>query len=269
MPLDLNDPEVKAAIEAEATKIAEETVSENYVPVSDIEGLKNKNSELLSKIAKNKEKFSGLDESDLAELQRVKKAREHDQFVDMVLKGKTEEAKAMLTEGVINPWKQKTDDLTTQFNTAQEEINRYKGELEQATNKMTDMKKRQYLRELTSKDDSFKADHFDDFYMLNSSRIEIDHENGNVYALDNGNPVLDTEGKRVSYSDFYDKQKVSSGLFWTGGSGSGAKGIGTGNGTGLPKDPFSWTPDQKKEFITQNGPEAFGKVLSEWNRSQR
>ena len=104
MSIDFNDPEVQAAIEAKANDIAQATVAENYVPASEIEGLKNKNSELLGKLKKAKDQFSGVDESDLAELQRVKQAREHDQFVDMVLNGKTEEAKAKLTEGVLAFW---------------------------------------------------------------------------------------------------------------------------------------------------------------------
>lgn len=40
MTIDFNDPAVKEAIELKATEIAEATVQENYVPASDIEGLK-------------------------------------------------------------------------------------------------------------------------------------------------------------------------------------------------------------------------------------
>lgn len=269
MSLDLNDPEVKALLEAEATKLAEGIVSENYVPASEIEGLKNKNSELLGKLAKNKERFANLDDNDVVELQRIKAARENDELIDMIMKGKTSEAKTRLTEGVVAPWQQKTADLEAQFNAAQETISEYKARVEEQETKNLNMQKRTYLRELTSSDDSFKGDHFDDFYMLQSNKMDISQEDGNVYALDaSGKPVLDTEGNRVSYADFYGKMKVSSGLFWSGGNGSGAKG-GPADGSGLPANPFTWTDPQKTEFIKANSPEAYGKVLSNWNAKQR
>lgn len=258
MTIDFNDPEVKAALEAEATRIAQETVAQNYVPASEIEGLKNKNTELLGKLVK----FKGVDEDDVAELARVKQAREHDEIVDMLLKGKTEEAKAKLTEGVVSPWKSKASELQQQFETAQNEIGNYKNQVSEYQEKVANMQKRQYLRELTGKDDSFKNDYFDDFYALNASKMDIDQETGNVYALDaSGNAILDTEGNRVKYSDHYDKQKVSNGLFWNGGEGSGAKGR-SGDGSHLGADPMKWTQDQKVEYIRQNGAAAFGELLA-------
>lgn len=261
MTIDFNDPAVKEAIELKATEIAEATVQENYVPASDIEGLKNKNTELLGKLAKNKEKFANVDESDLAELVRVKSAREHDKFVDMVLKGNTEEAKATLTEGLVTPWKQKVDDIQAQFEAAQTEIGNYKSQVTENQTKISNMQKRQYLRELTGGDDSFKADHFDDFYMLNSNKMEIDAETGNVYALKDGKAVLDTEGNRVTFSDAYEKQKVANGLFWNGGTGSGAKGT-SGDGSHLGSDVTKWTSEQKNEFIRDKGPKAYGELYA-------
>ena len=261
MEIDFNDPAVIEAIAAKATTLAEATVAENYVPASDVEGLKNKNSELLGKLAKNKEKYGSVDENDIAELIRVKAARKHDKFVDMVLKGNTEEAKASLTEGIVAPWEQKVSEITAQFEAATSEIGTYKSQINESNERVSSMQKRQYLRELTSKDDSFKADHFDDFYALNANKMQIDSESGNVYALKDGKAVLDTEGNKVTYSDFYDKQKVSNGLFWDGGKGSGAKGSG-GDGSHLGTDVGKWTDAQKQEFIKDKGPEAYGKLFA-------
>ena len=261
MPVDLNDPEVMEAITLRATEIAKETIGDNYVPIADVEGLKNKNAELLGKMAKNKEKYGNIDENDVAELIRVKAARENDNFVDMVLKGKTAEAKAILTEGVVAPWQQKVNDIQTQFETAQAEIGSYKTQVSEYDDKLSNMQKRQYLRELTGKDDSFKADHFDDFYSLNASKMQIDAETGNVYALKDGKTILDTEGNKVTYADHYDKQKVSNGLFWNGGQGSSAKG-GTGDGGHLGGDVSKWTPDQKNEYIRDKGPKAYGELYA-------
>jgi len=260
MAIDFNDPEVQEAIKLQATKIAEETINENYVPITEIEGLKNKNSELLGKLAKQKERFNGVDEKDIAELQRVKSAREHDRFVDMVLNGKTEEAKAIATEGAIEPWKNKASELENQFKTAQERINQYETELSSYQDKVSTMQKRTYLRDLTGKDDSFKGDYFEDFFALNANKMEIDQETGKVLALDaSGKAVLDTNGERVSYSDYYDKMKVTNGLFWNGGSGSGSQGS-----AGAPAggDPMKWTDAQKQEFIREKGPKAYGELLA-------
>ena len=144
--IDFNDPAVLEAIQLKATEVAQEIVSESYVPKTDIEGLKNKNTELLGKLAKSKEKFANIDEADVVEMQRVKAAREHDQFVDMVLKGNTEEAKAFATEGMIAPWQQKVNEIQTQFETAQAEIGGYKKQVSEYDEKLSGMQKRQYLR---------------------------------------------------------------------------------------------------------------------------
>ena len=262
MSIDFNDPEVQRAIQERATEVAQSIISDKYVPVEDINGLKAKNTELLGKIVKNKEKYGDLNENDLSELVRVKSAREHDQFIDMIMNGKTAEAKALATEGAIAPWKEKVSDFEGQFSAAQSSISEKDKEIKDLHSKVTGMQKRQFLRELTSKDDSFKNDHFEDFYMLNQGKIDIDQDSGVVYALDsNGKSVLDTDGNKVAYSAFYDKQKVSNGLFWNGGSGSGAKGSGAGEG-GLGNDPSKWTQEQKIDYIRENGPEKFGQMLS-------
>ncbi len=269
MTIDFNDPEVKSALEERAKAIAEETIGDNYVPVQDVEGLKNKNTELLGKMAKYKEQINGIDPKDLEEMKRVKAAREHDEIVDMVLSGKSEQAKAKLTEGILMPWKEKYSALEEQFTTREQRIKELEGEFENTRQKLTETQKRQYLRELTAEDDSFKKDYFDDFFQLNASRIEIDEETGNVYAKDpqTGKAILDTDGGKVKYADFYQKQKVSNSLFWSGGEGSGAKGA--SGAAGLPKDPGKWTSEQKADFIRENGPEAFAKVLHEHNASKR
>jgi len=259
MAIDFNDPEVKAAIESKATEIAASTVADNYVPASDIDGLKNKNSELLDKMAKLKDQYKGIDQGQLEEIRRVSAARENDEIIDMLMSGKTEEAKARLTDNAVTPWKNKVDEVATQFSVAQEELGNYKSKLEESQGKITEMQKRQYLRELTSSDDSFKGDYFDDFYQLNKGKMQIDEESGNVYAVKNGKPVLDTDGNKVSYADHYKNQKVTNGLFWNGGKGSGAKGI--DGGEAMTGDPKSWSTDQKAEYIKAHGFKAMADLM--------
>lgn len=263
MTIDFNDPEVKELLEARAKEIAESVVSENYVPVTEIEGLKNKNSELIGKLQKTKEKYNGLEENDVQELKRLKAAREHDKFVELVLAGKTQEAKALATEGAVNPFKEKLSEFEEQFTLAQTKIKEYESIVQEKESKLTNMQKRQYLRELTSSDDSFKRDYFDDFYQLNADKMAIDNETGKVYAVKDGKVVLDTNGEKVEYAAYYDKQKATNGLFWQGGSGSGKK---DASGAYLGGDPLKWTSAQRSEFIQANGAGAFAKLLQDYKR---
>ena len=76
-----------------------------------------------------------------------------------------------------------------------------------------------------------------------------------------GKAVLDTEGNRVTFSDAYEKQKVANGLFWNGGTGSGAKGT-SGDGSHLGSDVTKWTSEQKNEFIRDKGPKAYGELYA-------
>ncbi len=260
MAIDFNDPDVIAAIEKAASEKAA-TLVEAEVE-SQIKGLKDKNYEV---IGKNKElqervkQFDGVDPDELANLRRLTAAKEHDEIVELVVGGKLEEAKARMTKDAVDPWKQKTDDLVEQLTVSQSSIDEYKTKLSQSEATVTEMQKKQFLRELTSKDDSFKSEHFDDFYALNRDRMSID-ENGNVYAMKDGNQVLDTEGKRVSYEDAYNKQKVNSGLFWQGGQGSSAKGMAGKEGFG--GDPTKWSAEQRHEYITNNSIADYAKLVA-------
>jgi hypothetical protein len=261
--IDLNDEAVKAAITAEATKIANQTIEDNYVPVSDIEGLKNKNTELLTSLAKNKEKFAGLEEGDVVELLRIKEAREKDKFIDLIMTGKTEEARTLAAEGAVAPWKEQATDLRSQFETAQGKISEFEHEIKTRDSRIADMQKRQYLRELVAGDDSFKDDYFDDYYTLNAKFIDINSENGDVNAIDSvGKPILNTNGERVSFAEHYDKQKAKNGLFWTPGAGSTAKGV-SGDGSHLGSDPSKWARQDKLDYIGKHGPAAYGALLQE------
>jgi predicted ATPase len=86
-----------------------------------------------------------------------------------------------------------------------------------------------------------------------------------VYAMKDGKALLDTNGQKVEYSEFYNKQKTTNGLFWQGGVGSGKREAGASYYSG---DPVKWTPAQRSEYIRENGPAAFAKLLQETSKQR-
>lgn len=265
--IDFNDESVKAAIAEQAAiqakVLAEKQIADGgYIPASEIEGLKNKNQELLDWKVNNKDKIvSETEAGELTEMRRIRAAKDNDEFVKLVMDGKTEEAKALASSGVSAAWKEKNDEVSTQFKLAQEKILEQTKLIEVGENKITDMSKRTFLRELTSSDDSFKKDHFEDFFALNSSKMQMDQDTGAVYAIDSsGKTLMDTEGNKVTFADHYSKQKIN-GLFWQAGKGSNARGI-EGDGSAAGADPRQWTHEEQSKFIAEHGRQAYSTQLA-------
>ena len=259
MAIDFNDPEVQKAIQAQAEQQAAVIIDQRVE--EEVDRLKAKNYEVIGKnkdLAEKIKQYDGIDPADLDNLRRLSQAKEHDEIVNLVVSGNIEEAKARMTEGAVDPWRQKTEELSNQFQLAQESLSEREKKIKEYEGKVESMQKKQFLRELTSSDDSFKHEHFDDFYELNKNKMTID-ENGNVLAVKDGKPVFDTEGRKVSFEDYYNKQKVGSGLFWQGGQGSSAKGM--AGKEGFSGDPTAWTAEQKHAYITENGVAEYAKLI--------
>ena len=262
--IDFDSPEVKQAIADHAAKLAEQqlqTKLADYVPSSEIEGLKNKNSELLGKL----QEFKGFDKEQFTQFQEFQKRVEKDEMLKLAAEGNFEELSHKLMSSQQKAWNETQSEYEERLEAAQKQAQEFQSEAERLDSEYKNLQKRQYLKDLATGDDSFKSDYFSDFFELQSRRAEIDPEFGQVFALeDDGKRQIDADGNFVKFEDYYSKLKMKHGLFWNAGSGSGIKG---GNGSdAIGSDPGKWTKQQKLEFIQQNGRDAYTKLLSNANK---
>lgn len=227
--IDLTSPEAQEAIKAQAAKLAEQNLQAklaDYTPNSEVEGLVKKKDELLGKL----QNYKGLTDEELANFRQFEKQKSENEIVNLFAEGKTEEAINKIMSGQRQAWDDSRAEYEERIEAAQKQAAEYNSQLEELQEKNIGMQKRQYLKELTAGDDSFKSEHFGHFYDLYSQKADIDETTGKVYAKDaEGKRLVDASGDFVEFKEFYSKQKISDGLFWNGGSGSGYKG-GDGNG---------------------------------------
>ena len=85
MPIDLNDADVKAAIKAEADKLAAEKIE------AETGGLKSKNTELLDEVKALKKKFEGIDPEEHKRLKGEKREKEDKESDPVQLRKRIEE----------------------------------------------------------------------------------------------------------------------------------------------------------------------------------
>lgn len=262
--IDFDSPEVKQAIADRAAKLTEQQVAAklaDYVPASEIEGLKNKNTELLGKL----QEFKGFDKDKYAQYEEFQRRVEKDEMLKLAADGHFEELSNKLMSSQQKAWNETQSEYEERLANAQKQAEEFQAKAEQLDSEYKTLQKRQYFKDLTAGDDSFKGDYFSDFFELQSRRAEIDPESGEVFALeDDGKRQIDTDGNFVKFEDYYTKLKQKHGLFWNGGSGSGQKG-GKG-GDAMGSDPAKWTHEQKLDFMAQNGRQAYAELLAKANQ---
>lgn len=213
-------------------------------------------------------KVKGVDDGELEQFREFQKRIQQDEMLKMAANGQFEELSNKLMSSREKAWNETQAEYEERLSAAQSKAEEQMQLAEQFKSQNLQMQKRQYFKDLTMTDDSFKSDHFGDFFELQQRFADIDETTGNVYALDEqGKRRVDTDGNFVSYQDYYSKLKVTNGLFWSGGSGTGIKG-GQG-GEALGADPLKWTLDQKKEYIAQNGRPAYSKLLAQANANRK
>jgi len=204
------------------------------------------------------QRFKGFDEDKYAKFQEFQQRVEQDEMLKMASEGRLDELSSKLMSGQINAWKEKETEWDERLNSAQKYAEEKEQESRSLHDKLLATLKKQYLKDITISDDSFKKENFAEFAELYASRVEIDEETGAAFALDNGKRMFDTEGNPVLFSDFYAKQKVKSGLFWNGGSGSGYKG---GQGGDVAGNVAGWSRQQKLDYIEEHGQKAYSELL--------
>lgn len=238
-------------------------------------GLVNKRDELLGtnrKLKDQLEKYKSLigdadDETIQAQLEQARtlhQKMQEDKILAMAANGDVEGLREVLTKQQRQAWEQETGEVKRQFEEAQTYAQKLEQEKQEYASKLSEVQKRQYLKELTSEDDSFRKDYFSDFFSLYANKFQIEESTGTAYALENGEKLVDAQGNFVKFEDYYAKQKVNHGLFWNGGSGSGYKsGLSSGS---MDKDPLKWTVEQRQEYIRENGTKAYSDLMK--NRSK-
>ena len=253
----------ESQIRSMAEKLAEQIAAERYQGYEapeKVKGLKDKNEELLNKY----HKYQSLTDEDINRIQQDKERREKDEVYALLSEGKHDEAVAKLTAPRYEAWTSELNGAKEQLEAAQKTLQEREKALEEKQSALLERDKRDYLKGLTSEDDSFKKDYFGDFYQLQSSSIEIDPNTGAAYALKDGKRVVDMEGNHVSFEQHYKKLKTEHGLFWSGGQGAGLRG--NGSGEGFTGNPRNWDHSTKMSFIAENGREAYAKLLSKQSK---
>lgn len=211
-------------------------------------------------------RYKSFDDEKMQGYQNYLKELETNEEMRLISEGKHDEVIQRRMAGREKAWNETQAEYEDRLKAAQGKADEYSTMLEEANAKNVGMQKRQYLKDLTSGDDSFKGDYFGDFYDLYSKRVDIDESTGAMFALGEDNKrMVDTSGDFVKFDEFYAKQKVNHGLFWNGGNGSGVKG-GPGQDI-LGGDPFKWNKEQKREFVAQNGRQAYSDLLAKNNRA--
>lgn len=253
-----NKPAIdESRIQELALAKAEQIAAERYKgweSPEDVAGLKRKRDELLAKEAK----YKGISEEDIDRFKADQEKRSKDEIYALLSDGKHDEAIRKLTEPRYEAWNEQLSETKVQFDAAQKRIE----ELEQMEasykQKLTEVTKRQYLKDLVSEDDSFRMDYFSDFLELQGSKMEVDPETGIVYALENGKRKVDVKGDFVKFDQHYAKLKVEHGLFWKGGTGTNTRGS---QGGDLGKPFNKMTNAEKSELRKQIGDDEYRQLV--------
>lgn len=250
-----DESQVRAMAEKMAEKIASERYK-GYESPEEVQGLKRKNEELFEKY----HKYQDLNDDDISQLKKDKERKEKDKIYALLSEGRHDEAIQELTAPRYDAWNAELSSIKEQFEAAQSSLSEREKELQAEREKGVVRDKRDFLKDLTSSDDSFKSQYFGDFFELQSKNIEIDPSTGAAYALKDGKRMIDLDGNHVTFDQYYKKMKVEHGLYWNGGQGSGIKG--GGSAEGFTGNPSSWKHETKMAYIQENGREAYAKLLS-------
>lgn len=214
------------------------------------------------------QRFKGIDPDKLQQFEQYRKRVEADEELQLIEQGKIDDVVRRRMEGREKAWNETQAEYEERLKAAQSQASEYEKRASELENKAKEMLKRQYFKDLTSEDDSFKKDYFGDFFALQSKFADVDESTGTVYALDeNGKRRVDTDGNFVKFEDYYAKLKVNHGLFWNGGQGSGMKGNGQG-GDVMGQDPRKWTAEQRHEYAQKYGQKALGEAIAKATRAK-
>ena len=212
------------------------------------------------------QKFKGFDEDKFKGYQDYLKRLETDEEMRLLNEGKIDDVIERRVSGMKKAWNETQAEYEERIKTYQHNADELSGELEATRNKLLDVTKRTYLKDLVGDDDSFRKEYFSDFVDLYGKRVQIDEQSGKVYALDvDGKKMVGPDGEHVSFKDFYTKQKVDHGLFWTGGSGSGYKGQGGQEGAKKFKD-MDWR--EKNALRKEMGDAKYEQFVREQSRKK-
>lgn len=216
--------------------------------------------EILAEKKELQDRFKGVDPDKLAQFQEFQSKIEKDELLRLASEGKVDQLSEQIMSGQRAAWDEQVSEYETRLEASSGKI----GELENMVNELrsqnVNMQKNQYLKELTSTDETFKSDYFGHFVKLYSDRMDIDEKTGNVYALDDrGKRMVDANGELESFNSFYNRQKIKDGLFWTAGSGSGQLSGGDGEG----RKPLSqMTLAEKSELRKEMGDKAYFEMVA-------
>lgn len=219
------------------------------------------NEKLVEEKREVEQKYKGIDSEKMESYQNYLKELENNEEMRLISEGKHDEVIQRRMAGREKAWQETQAEYEGRLKASQEKAEGFASDLESLKQKNIDMQKRQYFKDLTLGDDSFKKDYFGDFFELQSKFADIDESTGAVYALDEqGKRRVDTGGNLVKFDEYYSKLKVTKGLFWNTGSGSGVR-----SGSGAePSVPFKkMDMAQRSELRKQLGDKKYAEFVKE------
>ena len=202
--------EAQAQLEAKlrseiSAEISASLTAEHEAEIKKIVGNRD---EILGEKRALQEQYKDIDPAKLQEFRDLQKKAETDDLLRLASEGKMDELSNRLTQSQRDAWDEKSQEYETRLTEKTGLLEGLEEEVASLKQTNTNMSKTQYLKELTSTDDAFKADYFSHFTKLYMDRLDIDTETGSVYALDErGKRIVDTSGDLETFKSFYNKQK--------------------------------------------------------------
>jgi|5_EtaG_2_1085323.scaffolds.fasta_scaffold09255_3 hypothetical protein len=217
--------------------------------------------QILAEKKELEQKYKGFDQEKMEGYQNYLKELENNEEMRLISEGKHDEVIQRRMSGREKAWNETQAEYETRLQAAQEKAEGFASELDAMRQRNIDMQKRQYFKDLTLADDSFKKDYFGDFFELQSKFADIDESTGAFYALDEqGKRRVDTDGNLVRFDEYYNKLKVTKGLFWSTGSGSGVR-SGSGVESSVPFKKMDMA--QRSELRKQLGDKKYAEFVKE------
>ena len=208
MPLDLENPEDKAALDAAVSKALESALPAKVE--EETAALKAKNEELIGEKRGLSEKLREFDGLDIGNVKKMMETLESSEEAKLLAEGKTEEVFARRFEKINLDYSSKITDLSTKLESAE----RIASEAESRANaKIAEVE----IRRQAEKADVLPTA-IDDIVMKGSGLFTVDSD-GQIIQRDSEGKIIETDGKATTVDVWLDSVKVSSPHFWPGSKG--------------------------------------------------
>lgn len=222
--------------------------------------------EILGEYKAFKDQYKGVTPESIQAAKAFEEQKAKDEMTALLAEGRIEEATQRLMRSQLEEWNREREQFDERVGTVQKERDTLSEKLAELEQKNLDMTRRSYLKDLVGSDDSFRKEYFGDFVELYGKKVDVDKETNAMYVKDeNGKRMIDANGDYLKFDEYYAKQKVNHGLFWSSGAGTGYNGKG---GDGQGKRFKDMTPLEKNQLRKEMGDAKYEAFVRDQGRKQ-